>query len=87
MSLTAFCLAFASLGCAADHGPCCSPVTLSANQVRRSDLKALKPIGAGQFGQVYLTEQSVAAGDGDGGGGSIKRTLDPVRLAPLAAQS
>ena len=60
------------------HGLCCSPVTLSGNQVRRSDLKALQPIGAGQFGQVYLTEQSVAAGDGDGGGSSIKRTLDPV---------
>ena len=39
-----------------------APDTLFKRQVHRSDLKADKAIGAGQFGQVYLAVQTVAAG-------------------------
>ena len=38
------------------------PETLFKRQVHRADLKAGKAIGAGQFGQVYLAEQTLSGG-------------------------
>jgi hypothetical protein len=41
------------------------PGDLARKQVRRDDLVAIKPIGAGQFGQVFLANQAVAPGEGE----------------------
>ena len=37
------------------------PQSLLAKQMRRTNLKSLKPIGAGQFGQVYLAHDTTKA--------------------------
>ena len=39
------------------------PGNLFKRQVHRRDLLPRKPIGAGQFGQVYLAEQTVEGGE------------------------
>eukprot|EP00039_Didymoeca_costata_P030411 m.29413 g.29413 ORF g.29413 m.29413 type:complete len:785 (-) comp8099_c0_seq4:166-2520(-) len=36
-----------------------APQSLFAKQIHRIDIKAVKPIGAGQFGEVWLAEQTV----------------------------
>lgn len=44
-------------------------------QIHRSDLKAVKNIGAGQFGAVYLAKQIVPQGEGDDNGTTITRAV------------
>lgn len=53
------------------------PPSLLKRQVRRSELTALRPIGAGQFGQVYLAEQ--ATGAGAGAGSTVRRAVKLLR--------
>ena len=49
--------------------------------VHRKDLKALSPLGAGQFGQVYRGLQTVARGKGDEGTNKCKRAVKTLRGA------
>eukprot|EP00045_Choanoeca_perplexa_P015831 m.205084 g.205084 ORF g.205084 m.205084 type:complete len:1184 (+) comp17092_c1_seq4:142-3693(+) len=58
---------------------------LFRRQIHRSDLKAIKQIGAGQFGDVWLAEQKVPPGRGDLGGSTIKRAVKLLRNAATKA--
>lgn len=55
------------------------PGNLFKKQVHRIDLIPRKPIGAGQFGQVYLAEQTVADGEGDDGTNKSQRAVKMLR--------
>lgn len=55
------------------------PEHLVSRQVHRVDLRPIKAIGAGQFGQVYLAEQAVADGAGDHGTNATRRAVKMLR--------
>lgn len=55
------------------------PADLFKKQVHRIDLVPRKPIGAGQFGQVYLALQTVADGTGQDGGNKWDRAVKMLR--------
>jgi hypothetical protein len=55
------------------------PASLHERQIRRNDLRAVKPIGAGQFGQVFLAKQAVPRGTGQDGGDSWDRAVKMLR--------
>lgn len=55
------------------------PDHLISRQVHRVDLRPVKAIGAGQFGQVYLAEQAVGNGAGDNGGNTTRRAVKMLR--------
>lgn len=54
---------------------------LFKRQIHRRDLKAIKQIGAGQFGDVWSATQTVAPGQGDNGSNSIQRAVKLLRGA------
>ncbi|EGD74912.1 TK/HMTK protein kinase [Salpingoeca rosetta] len=55
------------------------PGALFKKQVHRVDLRPVKAIGAGQFGQVYLAWQTVADGQGEDGGNMVRRAVKMLR--------
>eukprot|EP00049_Salpingoeca_infusionum_P013401 m.250470 g.250470 ORF g.250470 m.250470 type:complete len:775 (+) comp15437_c0_seq1:47-2371(+) len=61
------------------------PQQFYKTQVHRVDLLPIKAIGAGQFGQVFLAKQAVAAGEGDDGGDHCVRAVKMLRGGASAA--
>ena len=55
------------------------PDSLFKHQVHRIDLRPVKAIGAGQFGQVYLAWQVVGEGEGEDGGKRVRRAVKMLR--------
>ena len=53
--------------------------TLAECQIPRRELEAVRALGAGQFGEVYLSEQVVKQGEGDDGTNRIKRAVKILR--------
>lgn len=58
-----------------------APAELFQRQIHRAELKALECIGAGQFGSVYIAQQTVPMGRGDGGGDRRTRAVKLLKNA------
>ena len=59
--------------------------TLAECQIPRRELEAVRALGAGQFGEVYLAKQRTDGGSGGGDGDGARMVLRAVKMLRGAA--